>query len=137
VLLDPGSSAAPRAASQDFSALAGLTTDRTLGGAFVETYIVLANYTDQGMRTILNSPNRLDGTKKVLEKLGGRQKDFWLTVGSHDLVAVIEVPDDATLAKFTLALGALGNVRTESLKAFSEAEYRQIILGSRDRPNPR
>jgi uncharacterized protein with GYD domain len=91
------------------------------------TYIMLINYTDQGIRNIKDSPNRLDAAKALAQELGGEFKQTYLTLGSYDLVAVVELPDDAAAAKFALTIGNLGNIRTTTLKAFNEAEYRDII----------
>ena len=93
------------------------------------TYISLINYTDQGIRNIKDSPKRLDAAKKLLKDMGGQLKDFYLTMGQYDLVLVVEVPSDDVMARFALAAGSLGNVRTTTLKAFPEAEYRKIIAG--------
>ncbi len=91
------------------------------------TYIILINYTDQGIRNIKDSPKRLDAAKKMLKTMGGEIKDFYLTMGSYDIAIVAEAPSDDVIAKFALASGSLGNVRTTTLKAFPEAEYRKII----------
>ena len=91
------------------------------------TYIILINYTDQGIRNIKDSPKRLDAAKKMLKTMGGEIKDFYLTIGSYDLAIVAEAPSDDVIAKFSLASGSLGNIRTTTLKAFPEAEYRKII----------
>jgi uncharacterized protein with GYD domain len=91
------------------------------------TYVILINYTDQGIRNVKESPKRLDAAKKLLKGLGGEFKQFYLTMGAYDLVAVVEAPNDEAIAKFALASGSLGNIRTTTLKAFQEAEYRKII----------
>ncbi len=91
------------------------------------TYVNLISYTDQGIRNIKDSPNRLDSARKILKDLGGEMKDFYLTLGVYDLIIVIEAPSDEVVAKFALAVGSLGNIRTTTLKAFPEAEYRKII----------
>ncbi len=91
------------------------------------TYIMLINYTEQGIRNVKDSPNRVDAAKALAQNLGGKFKQTYLTLGAYDLVAVLELPDDAAAAKFALTTGALGNVRTTTLKAFNEAEYRDII----------
>lgn len=93
------------------------------------TYISLVNYTDQGIRNIKDSPKRLDTAKKLLKDLGGDLKAFYLTLGQYDIVTIAEAPSDDVIAKFALALGSAGNVRTTTLKAFPEAEYRKIIQG--------
>lgn len=91
------------------------------------TYIVLTNYTQQGIETIKESPNRLDAAKEAAKAMGGEFKGFYLTMGRYDLVAIIEAPDDESVAKLVLAIGSGGTVRSETLRAFTEDEYRQIV----------
>ena len=91
------------------------------------TYIMLINYTDQGIRNVKDSPKRLDAAKKMLKSMGGEIKDFYLTMGTYDIAIVAEAPSDDVIAKFALGSGSLGNIRTTTLKAFPEAEYRKII----------
>ena len=91
------------------------------------SYIMLANWTDQGAQKVRDSPRRLDAAKQALGDMGGEFRSFYMTMGEYDLIAVYEAPDDAVAARFTLLLGALGMVRTKTLKAFPEAAYRQII----------
>jgi uncharacterized protein with GYD domain len=91
------------------------------------TYVVLANWTDQGARNVKDSPRRLDATKAALKELGGEIKSFFLTMGEYDIVMIYEAPDDAIAARFTMQMGMLGNIRTRTLKAFPEAAYREII----------
>ena len=90
-------------------------------------YISLMHFTEQGVRTIKDSPKRLEGGKKLLEDLGGEMKAFYLTMGPYDAVVILEAPNDEAVAKFALTLGAHGNVRTTHLRAFNEAEYRKIV----------
>ncbi len=91
------------------------------------TYVMLANWTDQGIVKVKDSPRRLDIAKKALKEMSGEFKAFYLTMGDYDIVAIYEAPDDAVAARFNLQLGMLGNVRTRTLKAFPEAAYREII----------
>jgi uncharacterized protein with GYD domain len=91
------------------------------------TYVMLANWTAQGVRTIEEGPKRIDAARKALADMGGRFLSVYMTMGVHDLVLTYEAPDDAVAARFTLMLGKLGNVRTQSLKAFPEEAYRQIV----------
>jgi uncharacterized protein with GYD domain len=93
----------------------------------VPTYVMLATWTDQGIRSAKDSPRRLDAAKKALKDMGGEFKAFYLTMGGYDLVGIYEAPDDAVAARFNLQLGAMGNIRTRTLKAFPEAAYREII----------
>ena len=90
-------------------------------------YVLLVKWTDQGMRQIRDSPSRLDKAKAALRDMGGQFTSFYMTMGDYDMVAILEAPDDAVAARFTLQLGMLGNVRTRTLKAFPEAAYREII----------
>ena len=91
------------------------------------TYIILANWTEQGMRQVTESPKRFDAAKAALKEMGGEFKSVYLTMGAYDLIMVYEAPDDAVAARFTMLLGRLGNVRTTTLKAFPETAYREII----------
>ena len=91
------------------------------------TYIMLVNWTDQGVKNVRESPRRLDAAKKQLADMGGNFKEFYMTMGDADMVAVLDAPDDAIVARFALQLGMAGNVRTRTLKAFPEAAYREII----------
>jgi uncharacterized protein with GYD domain len=93
----------------------------------VPTYVMLANWTDQGGRSVKDSPRRLDTAKKALKEMGGEFRLFFLTIGDYDIVAIYEAPDDAVAARFNLQVGMLGNIRTSTLKAFPEAAYREII----------
>jgi uncharacterized protein with GYD domain len=93
----------------------------------VPSYIMLANWTDQGAQKVRDSPRRLDAAKRRLADMGGEFRSVYMTMGEYDLIAVYEAPDDAVAARFTLLLGALGMVRTKTLKAFPEAAYRQIV----------
>jgi uncharacterized protein with GYD domain len=93
------------------------------------TYAALINWTDQGVRTVKDSPQRLDAAKKELEKLGGKLTSFHMTQGMYDAILMFEVPSDEAAAKFLLKTGSAGNVRTATLKAYTEAEYRKILEG--------
>jgi uncharacterized protein with GYD domain len=106
---------------------AGGMADKRRRSCAMTTYIMLANWTDQGAKNVKESPRRLDLAKKALEEMDGEFKSFFMTMGDYDLVAVYEAPDDAVAARFTLQLGMLGNVRTRTLKAFPEAAYREIV----------
>lgn len=91
------------------------------------TYVMLAHWTEQGMRQIKDSPKRVDAARRALKEMGGDFKVFYMTMGDYDVVAIYEAPDDAVAARFTLMLGQLGNVRSTTLKAFPEAAYREIV----------
>ena len=91
------------------------------------TYVMLANWTEQGVRGIGDSPQRLDAAKALLGEMGGRFVAFYMTTGEHDIVLIYEAPDDAVAARFILMLGRLGFLRTRTLKAFPEPAYREIV----------
>jgi len=91
------------------------------------TYITLARYTQQGIEKIKESPARLDAFKQLVKSQGGEVKAFYLVTGQYDLVIVSEAPSDDVIARVALATGAKGSVRSETLRAFTEDEYRKII----------
>ncbi len=91
------------------------------------TYIMLSRFTQQGLQNIKDAPARVDAAKQTLKGLGAELKDFYLVAGQYDAVVVIEAPDDATAATASLAIGSLGNIRIETLRAFNEDEYRDLI----------
>ncbi len=91
------------------------------------TYISLLHYTQQGLASAKNGPARLDAAKEAYRQAGGEVKAFYLTMGQYDMVVVAELPNDETVAKLALGLGAAGNVRSETFRAFTEAEYRKVV----------
>jgi uncharacterized protein with GYD domain len=106
-----------------------LHPERSVREDHMGRYIALLNWTDQGIKSVKDSPNRLDAGRALGKKLGVELREFYLTTGASDMVVICDAPDDATMAKFNLTLGMGGNVRTTTLKAFSEDEYRKIIGG--------
>jgi uncharacterized protein with GYD domain len=91
------------------------------------TYIILVNYTQKGIENVKESPKRLDDVKRAFKAMGAELKDFYLAVGRYDIVIIAESPNDETVATLALLIGSHGNVRTETLRAFNEEEYRTII----------
>ena len=91
------------------------------------TYVSLIRYTEQGIRNIKESPNRLDAAKKAYQAAGGELKAFYLAMGKYDIVFIAEAPDDETAARIALSLGSLGNVRTHTMRVFDEGQFRKII----------
>ncbi|HEY3041448.1 MAG TPA: GYD domain-containing protein [Pyrinomonadaceae bacterium] len=91
------------------------------------TYISLLRWTQQGIASVKDSPKRLDAGREAFRKLGVEIKDTYLTMGRYDLVCVLEGASDEAVAKALLSLGSQGNIQTETLKAWTEAEYREII----------
>jgi uncharacterized protein with GYD domain len=93
------------------------------------TYVMLLNWTDQGIKNVKDSPKRLDAVKKLAKEMGGEVKSFYMTLGIYDLVLIVDMPNNDKLASFGLKLGSLGNVRSTTLKTFSEDDYRRIVAG--------
>jgi uncharacterized protein with GYD domain len=91
------------------------------------SYLILANYTDQGIRSIKQSPQRLEAVKQAATAAGGKVVFFYLTMGQYDFTVLVELPNDEVAARLALTVGAQGNVRTTTLKAFQESEYQRII----------
>lgn len=91
------------------------------------TYISLVRYTDQGMRSIKESPKRLDAAKDAFKAAGGELKQWYLVMGRYDAVVISELPNDETARKIDLAIASLGSIRTEGFRAFTEEEYRKLI----------
>jgi len=91
------------------------------------TYISLIRFTQKGMETIKDGPKRLDAAKQRFRAAGGELKAFYLVTGQYDAVAISELPNEEAAARLALGTGSMGNVRTETLRAFSEDEYRKII----------
>jgi uncharacterized protein with GYD domain len=91
------------------------------------TYISLINLTQEGIKNVKESPDRLDAAKKAFQAFGGELKEFYLVMGQYDMVVVSEGPDDETAAKLALVIGSQGAISTETLRAFTEDEYRKII----------
>lgn len=91
------------------------------------TYISLLRWSQKGIEDIKDSPARLDLAKKAIKKAGGKMTTFLMTMGQYDMVVITEAPDEEVLAKVMLAIGSAGGVRSETLRAFTESEYRKII----------
>jgi uncharacterized protein with GYD domain len=91
------------------------------------TFITLARYTHQGITNIKQSPARVDAYKRAAQQAGANVKSFYLTMGRYDIVLIGDYPDDQTVARLTLATGSLGNVSTETLRAFTEDEFRKLV----------
>ncbi|RDJ97610.1 GYD domain-containing protein [Paraburkholderia lacunae] len=91
------------------------------------TYVVLAQFTDQGIRTIKNSPQRAGQVAEMAKGFGCEMKEVFWTLGAYDIVAIVDAPDDPSFTAFGLALGSAGNVRTQSLRAFTKSEIGGII----------
>ena len=91
------------------------------------TFVSLVNFTDQGIRNFKDSPKRADAFAQLVQKYGGSVKGIWWTLGEYDIVVVTEAPDDETYTAVALQLASLGNVRTQTLRAFDRTELERII----------
>jgi uncharacterized protein with GYD domain len=91
------------------------------------TYVILATFTDQGIKTAKDSPKRAEAFKQMAKTFGITVKEIFWTQGRYDIVVLTEAPDELTATALNLSLGALGNIRTESLRAFSADEIATIV----------
>ena len=90
-------------------------------------YIVLCNFTDQGIRAVRDTVSRADAAKESAAKLGVKMKDIFWTLGEYDIVTVLEAPDEQSVTAFGLALASLGNVKSQTLRAFTRDETLAIL----------
>lgn len=91
------------------------------------TYIALLSFTQKGVETIKDGPKRLDAAKQRFKEAGAEVKAYYLTMGQYDAVTIFEAPNDEVVAKLALSTGMMGSVRTQTLRAFTETEYRKIV----------
>ena len=91
------------------------------------TFIILANWTEDGIKNIKDSPDRLDAARQAFKDVGAELKEFYLVMGQYDMVLVTEAPNGETISKLLLAIASGGAVSTETLRAFPEGEYRKVI----------
>ncbi len=90
-------------------------------------YIMLVQLTEEGIKNIKADPPRVTAAKELFRQAGAEIKEFYLTIGRYDTVCIVEAPDTETMARAALALGSLGNVRTETLRAFNEEDFQRIM----------
>ncbi len=90
-------------------------------------YVTMLRFAQQGVQNIKESPARLEAAKSAFRDAGAELKEFFLLTGQYDAMCICEAPNDETITKLMLATGALGNVRSETYRAFTEDEYRKII----------
>ncbi len=91
------------------------------------TFVTLLRFTDQGLKDIKESPARLDAVKRACQAAGGELKAWYLALGAYDAVVVIEAPSDEVAMRLGLSVGSQGSVRTETMRVFTEPEYRKLI----------
>lgn len=90
-------------------------------------YIVMFNLTDTGIKEVKDSLNRGERVKKFLDAHSTSMKEYWLTLGEYDVVALFEAPDDMTMAKMMLEIGRIGAVRTKTMPAFGKEKYATLL----------
>jgi uncharacterized protein with GYD domain len=90
-------------------------------------FICTLNWTDQGIRSVKESPKRAQAARDLAKKLGVEIKEVYLTSGESDLLLILDTPNGDNVAKFALALGSLGNVRSRTARAWPQAEYQKMI----------
>jgi uncharacterized protein with GYD domain len=91
------------------------------------TYIMLGNFTDQGVRNVKDTLKRVEGVRGIARKLGITVKDAYWTLGQYDVALVAEAPDEAAMTAFGLSVGAQGNVRTQTIRAITTDEMGQLL----------
>jgi uncharacterized protein with GYD domain len=91
------------------------------------TFILTLNWTEQGIRAVKDAPKRSQAAKELAKKLGVEVKQVYLTSGEHDLLLIVDSTSGDNVAKFALATGALGNVRTSTVRAWPEPEFHKLI----------
>jgi uncharacterized protein with GYD domain len=97
------------------------------GGIRMATYIVLSTFTDQGVRNVKDTIKRADAVRELARKMGVETKSIYWTLGGYDVVVTFEAPDDASMTALSLAVATQGNVRTQTLRAFSKDEVTGIL----------
>jgi uncharacterized protein with GYD domain len=95
--------------------------------AVMSMYMLLCNFTDQAIRNMKEAPNRRAAAREKAKKLGVEIKAGYLALGVYDLIVHLEAPDEETVARFVLSLASTGNLRTTTIKVFSEAEFDKIV----------
>ena len=91
------------------------------------TYVMLTRFTEQGIRNIKESPKRAEAFRGLCDKLGAKVKDIYWTMGRYDIVVIVEAPDEVAMEAILYSVGSLGNVRTETLRAFTAQEASQAL----------
>ena len=90
-------------------------------------FIMSMSWTEQGIRTIKDWPKRVSDARAYAKKVGVEIKEVYLTSGDHDLVAILDTPNGDNVAKFALGLGTHGNVRTKTVRAWTETEFKKLL----------
>ena len=91
------------------------------------TYVTLFNWTGQGIKSVKDSPERIRAAKQHIESMGGKFLGIYVTMGEYDLIAVTEGPSDEMASAISLSIASKGNVKTTTLRAFTEEEFSEIL----------
>ena len=91
------------------------------------TYVTLYKWTEQGIKNVKSSPDRISAAMKAAEAQGGKLNNIYVTMGEYDLVAISEWQNEQAAMAFALALGAQGNVRTTTMRALTQNEFAEIV----------
>ena len=90
-------------------------------------FILSLNWTEQGIRSVKDAPKRAQASRELAKKVGVEIKEVYLTSGADDLLIIVDAPSGDNVAKFALALGSQGNVRTQTARAWPESEFQKLI----------
>jgi uncharacterized protein with GYD domain len=101
--------------------------DLTLKEVRMPLFIMSMNFTDQGIRNIKDGPKRAKASRELANKLGVEVKELYMTSGESDLVVILDTPNGDNVAKYALALGSQGNVRTRTARAWTDSEYVKLV----------
>jgi uncharacterized protein with GYD domain len=102
-------------------------TRREKGDEYMPSYVLLVNWTDQGIRNVKGTVERTDDVARLVERYEGRLVQTYWTVGPYDLVAIAEAADDESATAFALELGSVGNVRTTTMRAYDREEMSRVL----------
>jgi uncharacterized protein with GYD domain len=91
------------------------------------TYVVLASFTEQGIKNVKDTPQRAEQVKELAKKSGVTMKEIYWTLGQYDILAIFEAPDDAAMTALGLNIGKAGNVRTQTMRAFTGDEMKAVL----------
>ena len=90
-------------------------------------FVCMLNWTDQGIRSVKEAPGRTKAARELAKKIGVEVKEVYLTSGDSDLLAIVDATNGDAMAKFALAIGAMGNIRTRTFRAWTEAEFQKLV----------
>ena len=95
----------------------------------MSNFVILGNWTEQGIKNVKDAPKRVIDSRKMVEKAGGKMQ-FYTTMGKYDFMLLVEIPKDEDLAAIMLCVGSMGNVRTNTMKAWTEEQAAKILTAA-------